>query len=304
MLCEKSGFQTVFQRRLNMKQMLMIFVAAMAFVFTANGQNQASMNELLSPSATDFSEAKNQGFEVFRLLPRGMFDYEQNELSIRGGGAYYSFVKKSHSYNDTAQIELQDNDLSVGFAGTNYGMIADLGEIPLSELDSKNKSVNSLYNYQAKSIYAEVRNEQQKLFPNLEINGLKFTREVKAVVGHTYVLRAISYDEADTLVAFKVQNKDDNGSLTIFWKLIKNFEKPILIKDTQKVSEADAAANKKLIEEIHEILRSKGFTDVVASTDGKMIVLRGTIPKGKLAEVIQIAQEISKKPVKNELTVK
>lgn len=210
--------------------MLMIFVVAMAFVFTANGQNQTSMTELLSPSATDFSDAKNQGFEVFKILPRGMFDYEQNELSLRGGGAYYSFVKKSHNYNETPQIELQNDNLSVGFAGADYGMIADLGETPLSEIDSQNKNVKFLYNYQAKKFYAEVRSEYKKLQTGFEVNGLKFNKKLAAKVGHTYVLRAITYNEADTLVAFKVQRKADDGSLTIFWKLIKDFETPLLAK--------------------------------------------------------------------------
>lgn len=284
-----------------MKQTLMIFAFAMALVFTVNGQNQASMNALLSPSANDFSDAKNQGFEVFKILPRGMFDYEQNELSIRGGGAYYSFVKKSHSYNETPQIELQNNNLSVGFAGYDYGMIADLEETPLSEIDNKNKSVNFLYNYQAKKFSADARSENHKIRKGLEIDGLKFNQQLAAIVGHTYILRAIIYDEADTLVAFKVQSKDADGSLTIFWKLIKDFEKPILIRNSEKISNNKTSSPENIAAKIQNAMKEKGYTDVTVDESENIIVLRGTIPKENMIDALKIAMEIFTRPVKNEL---
>lgn len=297
-----------------MKQMLIIFVAAVAFVFTVNGQNQTSMNELLSPSATDFSEAKNQGFEVFKLLPRGMFDYEQNELSLRGGGAYYSFTKKSHSYNEIPQIELQQNKLMVGFAGYDYGMIVNLGEIPLSEVDAKNKSVSFLYNYQPKNIKSDVRNEQSKFDNGFETDGLKFISSLEAKVGHTYVLRAINYDQADTLVALKVQSKDADGSLTIFWKPIKNFEKPSIIRDEKaaiketsldtKIAAKETSADENIAARVQDALKAKGFSDVTVNLRENMLVLNGTVSKEKMVEAIRIVMDISKKPVKNELAVK
>lgn len=44
-------------------------------------------------------------------------------------------------------------------------------------------------------------------------------------------LRSINFREADTLVALKVYRKDADGSLIIFWKTIKNFEKPLLARN-------------------------------------------------------------------------
>lgn len=211
-----------------MRQTIKIFVFSLFFVFAAQGQT--SLNEILMPSASDYAEAKNQGFEVFKLAPRGMFDYERNELSLRGGGAYYSFVNKSHSYNETPQVELQNDELSVAFYGANYGFIADLGETPLTETGRKNKSTRFLFNYEPKKIETEAREEYQRIGKGFEKEGLKYKQRFAAVVGHTYILRAISYDEADTLVALKVHRRDADGSLTIFWKLLKNFEKPLLAR--------------------------------------------------------------------------
>jgi hypothetical protein len=213
-----------------MQQMLKVLVFTLALVFVSNGQIPTSMNELLQPSATDFAEAKNQGFEIFKLLPRGMFDYEENELGLRGGGAYYSFVNKSHNYNEIPQIELQKGELSVAFYGANYGFIADLGETPLADVSRKNKSTNYLIKYQPKKLEFEAREEYQKISRGFETGGLKFSKSLGATVGHTYILRAISFDEADALVAFKVHRQDEDGSLTIFWKLLENFEKPLLAR--------------------------------------------------------------------------
>jgi hypothetical protein len=64
-----------------------------------------------------------------------------------------------------------------------------------------------------------------------ERENIIYKNRFPVTVGHTYVLRAISYDEADTLVAFKVHRKDTDGSLIIFWKPIKNYEKPLLVRN-------------------------------------------------------------------------
>ena len=213
-----------------MRHTIKFLIFMLFFVLAASGQSQTSMKDVLSLTAADSSEAEKQGFEVFRILPRGMFDEEQNELAVRGGGAYYSFVKKSHSYNETPQLELQKDNLSVGFYGANYGFIADLGETPLPDVSRKNKSTDFLFNYTPKKYEAEARGEYRKIGEGFESGGLKYNKRQTAIVGHTYILRAISYDEADTIVAFQIHRKDADGSLVIFWKLLENFEKPFLAR--------------------------------------------------------------------------
>jgi len=211
-----------------MRQTIRILVFTLAFVLAAQGQT--STKDILSPTAADLAEAKTQGFEVFKILPRGMFDEIENELEVVGGGAYYSFVKKSHAYNETPQIELQKDNLSVAFYGANYGFIADLGAIPLADVNRENKSADFLFNYAPKKYEAEAREEYRKAREGFESSGLKYNKRQTAIVGHTYILRAISYDEADTLVAFQIYRKNADGSLIIFWKLLENFEKPLLAR--------------------------------------------------------------------------
>ncbi|HSK70175.1 MAG TPA: hypothetical protein VK892_00665, partial [Pyrinomonadaceae bacterium] len=114
----------------------------------------------------------------------------------------------------------------VGFAGADYGFIADLGETPLADVIRETPGVDFLINYKPSANNHEIR----KAAAN-EINGISYKSRIPAVVGHTYILRAISFGRADVLVAFKINRKDSDGSLIIFWKLIENFEKPLLARN-------------------------------------------------------------------------
>jgi len=183
---------------------------------------------ILQPDRQDLALAAQEKVNVFRILPREKYD--KDIFKVRGGGAYYSFVNKSHSYDSTPQIELQQDKLSVAFYGANYGFIADLGETALADVSRENKYADFLISYKPKNLEPEAREEYKKIGKGFETNGLKFNKSLAAELGHTYILRAISYNEADTLVAFKIQRKDADGSLIIFWKLLENFEKPLLAR--------------------------------------------------------------------------
>ena len=91
----------------------------------------------LSPAEEDRADYKeflsqtNTG--LIRLLPREVYEsevYKKNRktLTIRGGGAYYSFSKLTQEYGYGVDLGLEPEYLSVGFGGACYGMIIDLGE--------------------------------------------------------------------------------------------------------------------------------------------------------------------------------
>ncbi|HEY0460362.1 MAG TPA: hypothetical protein VGC97_14585 [Pyrinomonadaceae bacterium] len=260
---------------------------------------------ILQPESADLSAALAQGVNVFRLLPREKYD--KDVFKVRGGGAFYSFTSASHSYDSIPQIGLDQNLLSVGFYGASYGFLTDLGEIPLANIDEKTKAVEFLASYQPPLEESKARIENTK-GRGFQTGGIAYKNNLPAVAGHSYVVRAISYDEADALVAFRVQRKDADGSLIIFWKLLENFEKPKLIRDRQTASivnsnfiSADSPGSAAKIE---AELRKKGFNQVSVDVSTTPLTLRGTVPKGKMAEVVQLAQDVTKKPVRVELTEK
>jgi hypothetical protein len=182
---------------------------------------------ILSPDKQDIESAEKEKVNVFRILPQGKTE-KGNLYSVRGGGSYYSFSKQSHSYNEIPQIELQKDIISVGFAGVDYGFIADLGEISLADIGEKTNGYNYLMDYQPATIEPQGRIEQHRSSTGFDADGILFKRNLPEKIGHSYLLRAISYDQADVMVAFKVQRKDADGSLIIFWKPIKQFDKPVL----------------------------------------------------------------------------
>jgi hypothetical protein len=61
---------------------------------------------------------------IIRLLPRETYEGNaKRALALRGGGAYYSFVRKTHEYGFGSDIELAQEQLSAGFAGADYGLL-------------------------------------------------------------------------------------------------------------------------------------------------------------------------------------
>src|SRR5687768_9547428 len=67
-----------------------------------------------------------------------------------------------------------------------------------------------------------------------------------------------------------------------------------------KTSET-VATDTATVTKIQTALKAKGFTDVTVDGTTKPITIRGTVAKGKLAEVVQTAQEAAGTPVKNEV---
>jgi len=195
-----------------------------------NNQLRILEKDFLLPDAKDLEKAQKENFNVVRLNPREKYD---RKLLIQGGGSYYSFTKNSHNYQDIAQIGLEQNNLKVGFAGADYGFIADLGETPLAEVSKEILDVSFLANYKPPLNISEIRIEQRKAH-NYEANGVIYKSRLPAVVGHTYVLRAITFDRADVLIALKVHRKDADGSLIIFWKIIEVFEVPTIRRDIEE----------------------------------------------------------------------
>ena len=166
---------------------------------------------------------------VIRLLPREIYDgTAKRALAIRGGGAYYSFVRKTHEYGYGSDIELAQDYLSVGFAGADYGMLLNLGDVSIEEVANDHVATRALLDYKPPVREAEVRGEHYKLWKGIELSGFTFKSRVPAKVSNTYLLRSISIDTSDTLAVFRVVRKDTDGSFILVYKVLKTFPKPTM----------------------------------------------------------------------------
>lgn len=169
---------------------------------------------------------------LIRLLPRETFDHD-DKMTIRGGGAYYSFALLTHAYGRGSDIELQQNRLSVGFAGYDYGLLVKAGDGPLAEVAFEHPSVRILANYQIGTTETEARSEHRRIGAGANVDGIDIRSDFPVEVNANYVLRSINYPDSDVLVALKVIRKDQDGSVTILWKLLKRFPKPEIAKTNQ-----------------------------------------------------------------------
>ena len=166
---------------------------------------------------------------IIRLLPRETYDGNaKRALAIRGGGAYYSFVRKTHEYGFGSDIELAQEQLSAGFAGADYGMLLNLGDVPLEQVANDHAATRALLDYTPPVKEPEVRAVQRKVWQGIELSGITFKDRILAKVSNTYLLRSISVDRSDILVVFRVVRQDTDGSLIIVYRVLKTFPKPTM----------------------------------------------------------------------------
>jgi len=175
---------------------------------------------------TEFLQQPDTG--ITRLLPRETFD--KNILTTRGGGAYYSFTRRTHEYGWGTQIGLERDSLSVSFAGADYGMLARLGDLPLSAISLENSAAKFLASYEAVSEEPQARAEYLRFSTGVTFEDVFFKTRQPAIVNNTYVLRGIHYSDSDVLVAFRIVGKDLDDSVVILWKLLKKYPKPVLAR--------------------------------------------------------------------------
>ena len=190
----------------------------------------ALIKKILDVSDTDRQEfaafLKQPQTGMLRLLPREKYD-GKGPLAINGGGAYYSFVLKTHEYGHGSDISLEQGQLSVGFAGADYGMLLNIGDVSFDQVSNHN-ATRTLLDYKSPIKEADIRAEYQKLWKGIELTGFNFQRRVPANVSNTYLLRSISPDASDIAVAFRIIRKDTDDSLILAYKVLKSFPRPAM----------------------------------------------------------------------------
>jgi hypothetical protein len=196
--------------------------------------------QLLLPSEEDqlaYAEFLTQpDTGLIRLLPREIYDsyaHPEKRLGLRGGGSYYSFTERNQEYSNGTQIGLEQGSLSVCFAGANYGMVANLGDVSLAEVAFENSAVKFLVSYERAGNEPQARAEYQRFAAGTTVNGTLYKTRLPAIVNNSYVLRGISYSNSDIVVAFRVVRKDTDGSLIVAWRLLKKYSKPELARADQ-----------------------------------------------------------------------
>jgi hypothetical protein len=208
---------------------------------------------VLAPAEADrlkyasFLSQSNTG--LLRLLPRQFNNskfFKPNVPKIHGGGAYYSFAHLSHEYGFGSDLELAtvskfygsneqppDHHFQVGFAGADFGLLTNIGDVPIESVSRNDANLAFMFNYKPPRAEQRARCEYRMLGVGIEYSGQKYASRAAIETNSTYLLRSINYDTSDVLVAFRVVRQDQDDGVTIAWKLLKNFSVPTL--DRHKV---------------------------------------------------------------------
>jgi hypothetical protein len=148
----------------------------------------------------------------------------------RDGGAYYSFTRLTHAYGYGSDLSLERGQFQVGFAGVNYGFLTNLGDVPLETVDLDTPAAKLLEEYIPAEKELDARSEHRRFGQGVTIDGLTVKSSLPMRLNSTYLLRAINYDQADVLVAFRVVEIDSDGTPLILWKRLKRFSTPLLAR--------------------------------------------------------------------------
>ena len=197
--------------------------------------------QILEPSVQDkiaykdFLRQPDTG--LIRLLPREKYDNQayrdtKASVTIRGGGAYYSFISSSHDYNSGGpDLSLEMGKMAVGFAGANYGMLTSLGDVPVEEITLEHPTARFMAAYVVPTEEPLARSEARRFGSGVTIGGSLYADRIPAQVDTTYLLRSITYITSDVLVTFRITRQDTDGSVIIIWKLLKKYPTPKLARN-------------------------------------------------------------------------
>jgi hypothetical protein len=168
---------------------------------------------------------------------------------MTGGGEHYSFSFLSH--DRTGDIDLVFDVICRGVVGgppqcqyprqlrvSHNGMLANLGDVALDELTVDDPRTAFLLAYKPPREAAKVRCERLEFSKGVTTNGQLYKTGLPIQVNSTYLMRTTDRSQSDVLVAFRVVREDLDGSITLAWKLLKEFQ-PTKIENVLYVNGPD-----------------------------------------------------------------
>jgi len=220
------------------------------------------INALLSPPEeyrlkhAEFLKEKNTG--LVRIFPdrgcdKGTVVTVQSlercgqTVPIKGAGSLYSFrlnklpyyldLSTVHLYVGLSDIHFNDGKFVVGTKSI-LDIIGDIGNVDLANVTLKSDSLKFLKSFKPGKNIAEVVRQTQDLTKGVTDNGILYSTSATVELNRTYVLRSIAFStrayssfwNTDVLTVFKVVGKEEDGSVVILWKELKESDATFLRK--------------------------------------------------------------------------
>ncbi len=150
--------------------------------------------------------------------------------TVWGGGGFYSFTHRTHVSRQWTEILLTESGFTADVSRDSIGIIANLGSAPLESLTPESPGVATLARYAPERDRTAAGREAGRIRVGFRDGTFEYAAARAVEPGATYVLRSILYDRADSLVAFRVVRRADDGSVTLLWRRLRAYDTPRLGK--------------------------------------------------------------------------
>jgi hypothetical protein len=220
------------------------------------------INSLLSPPAeyrikhSEFLKDKDTG--LVRVFPdrgcdKGVVVTVQNlercgqTVPIKGAGSLFSFrlnklpyyldLSSIHRFVQLSDIHFTDGKFVVGTKSI-LDIIGHIGDVDLEDVTLKSDSLKFLKSFKPGNNTAKVALQNQDLAKGITENGFLYSTSAAIALNRTYVFRSIafrygeygSFWNTDVITAFKVVGQENDGSVILLWKELKESSAPYLRK--------------------------------------------------------------------------
>jgi len=182
------------------------------------------------------------------------------KYSIPGSGNSYSFRTESYRIRHLADLTYDGEDVFLTGIFM-HAIVTDLGDVPLEQISNEASGMKFLFDFKPSVTAHEVGLIDSAFLKGIEVKGYRYAKSVQAKVNSTYGFRGVAYrgkvvrsvqglrynemdydDREDVLVAFRIVDRAEDGSITIVWRQLSELEAP-KIKIPETKDDGDTAGN-------------------------------------------------------------
>lgn len=173
------------------------------------------------------------------------------KYTMPGSGSSYSFRIGSYRIPDLADLNYSADMLRISGMMV-QGMMVDLGDVPIEDIDLRSDGLKYIVDFQPVTEFEKAKSIDDEIVGGIRQDVFLYRRSLPARVNSTYAMRVIAYrgkllrsihgisyneldfdKRRDLIVAFRIVDRDADGSLTIIWSELSNADAPKLRSPVQ-----------------------------------------------------------------------
>jgi len=183
------------------------------------------------------------------------------KFTFPGAGNSYSFRTRNYRIKSLADLTFSEAQLQVNGVLT-HGVLVSLGDVPLDSVSLQTAALKYLIQFQPSTGFKEANTINESLDRGVKRDGFLYSRSVAAIENNTYALRSIAYrgkvmnavkgipynvldfdKRRDIIVAFRIVQKDADGSISILWNQLSDQEAPKIKVERNVEKDKDAPSD-------------------------------------------------------------